>query len=132
MTDNLIISRREEIQKVEKLLENINKNFKLQEVKFVNLVIAVTEALINAIVHGNKNDPGKKVYVEIIVNSLNITVKIKDEGTGFDISSIPDPTASENILKEHGRGIYIIKSLVDSFECNSGNNGTCYTLEMHK
>lgn len=133
MTVNkIIIKKKDEIKKVERLLNKINLDFKLDEVKFVNLKIAVTEGLINAIIHGNKNDIAKNVYIEIKNNKNNLVVKIKDEGTGFDINSIPDPTSSENILKEHGRGIYIIKSLVDKFKCTSDKNGTLFILSMRK
>ena len=130
--NKIVINKKDEIKKVEKLLNKINLNFKLDEVKFVNLKIAVTEGLINAIIHGNKNDTGKNVFIKIEDSKKNLVVKIKDEGKGFDINSIPDPTSSENILKEHGRGIYIIKSLVDKFECISDLNGTLFILSMHK
>ena len=59
-------------------------------------------------------------------------MKIKDEGEGFDVSRVPDPTRDENILKEHGRGIYIIRSLVDEFECYSSEKGTEMILKAVK
>ena len=70
--------------------------------------------------------------MEIQYNDNSITVKIKDEGTGFDINKLPDPTQEENLFKEHGRGIFIMKSLVDNFICNSDESGTEYILTIHK
>lgn len=125
-------SKRGEIQKFEQLLEQANKEFNLAVEKFINLQIACSEALINAIVHGNKEDENKKVYTNINFNEIILTVKIKDEGDGFDLNSLPDPTSSENLMKESGRGIFIIRSLVDEFECNSSVNGTEFILSVKK
>lgn len=127
-----IESQRSEIKKIECLLENINKDFGLSEEKYVNLQIALSEALINAIVHGNKENPLKKVHIEINYNENFITIIIKDEGEGFEVGDIPDPTNSENIFKEHGRGLFIMKSLVDKFECFPGEEGTEIKLTVRK
>lgn len=125
-------SNRNEIKKFEDLLEEINKKFQLAVEKFINLQIACSEALINAIVHGNKEDEHKKVFVNIEYNMILITIKIKDEGNGFDINSLPNPTSNENILKESGRGIFIIRSLVDEFICKSSDKGTEFILIVKK
>jgi serine/threonine-protein kinase RsbW len=127
-----IISQRSEIIKIERLLENINKDFGLSEEKYVNLQIALSEALINAIVHGNKENPHKRVHIEFSYSENYITVKIKDEGEGFKPENIPDPTNSENLFKEHGRGLFIMKSLVDKFECIPGEEGTEFRLTVTK
>lgn len=127
-----IYSKRSEILKIEELLDKVNKEFGLTEEKYVNLQIALSEALINAIVHGNKENPQKKVHIEIWYNEKSISIKIKDEGKGFDIKEIPDPTDQENIFKEHGRGLYIMKSLVDKFECIPGEDGTEFNLTVNK
>ena len=130
---NLVLkSNRNEIKKFEVLLEEINKKFELAVEKFINLQIACSEALINAIVHGNKEDETKYVYTVIEVNEVKLIVRIKDEGEGFKMEEIPDPTSNENILKEHGRGIFIIRSLVDEFYCNSTEEGTEFILAVKK
>ena len=129
---NLIIRERSEIVKVEEAIHSINADFGLGEVKTVNLLIAVTEAVINAVIHGNKNKPGKKVEVNIKYDDKEICAKIKDEGEGFDPDKLPDPTKDENLFKESGRGIFIIKSLVDKFEFSSDKTGTELTLIMYK
>lgn len=130
---NIIISSdKSEIHKVEKLLEEVNIECEFDKEKFVNFQIAVSEALVNAIVHGNKEDISKKVFCNIECSDKHMTVRIKDEGEGFDVNEIPDPTSKENILKEHGRGIYIIRSLVDEYECVASDKGTEMILKVHK
>jgi serine/threonine-protein kinase RsbW len=125
-------SNRSEIRRFEELLELANREFNLAMEKFINLQIACSEALINAIVHGNKEDGNKKVYTNIVYNEIIMTVRIKDEGKGFDVDALPDPTLNENILKESGRGIFIIRSLVDEFQCNSSDKGTEFILTVRK
>ncbi|MDQ3021051.1 MAG: ATP-binding protein [Bacteroidota bacterium] len=128
----ILKSSRSEVRKFEELLEHANKDFKLDMEKFINLHIACSEALINAIVHGNKENENKKVYTSINYNEVILTVRIKDEGKGFNVDTLPDPTSDENILKESGRGIFIIKSLVDEFHCKSSDNGTEFVLTVKK
>lgn len=125
-------SNRNEIRKFDIMLEQANAKFNLAVEKFINLQIACSEALINAIVHGNKEDESKFVYILIEMNELKMSVRIKDEGKGFNVDALPDPTSNENLLKESGRGIYIIRSLVDEFFCNSSENGTEYILIVKK
>jgi len=129
---NINIKKRKDIAEIEQVLNNINKDFKLDEIKFVNLVIAVTEALINAIVHGNKNNPDKNVNISIKYDEKFLIIKIIDEGEGFKLDTVPDPTEQENIFKENGRGLFIMKSLVDNFEFISDKNGTTIILKMYK
>lgn len=128
----ILKSRRSEVRKFEELLEQANKEFKLETEKYINLQIACSEAIINAIVHGNKEDENKKVHTNIQYNEVFMAIRIKDEGKGFNMESLPDPTANENIMKESGRGIFIIKSLVDEFHCNSSDNGTEFILAVKK
>lgn len=125
-------SSRNEIMKFEEMLQKANTEFGMSQEKFINLQIACSEALINAIVHGNKEQDNKQVYTEILFDHVFMSIRILDEGEGFDVKSVPDPTSGENLFKESGRGIYIIKSLVDEFECNSSSNGTEYLLKVKK
>jgi serine/threonine-protein kinase RsbW len=111
-----IESERNNINKVEALMLKANENFGLTGNKFDKMMIAVTEIIMNAIVHGNKENPGKKVriYVEHDENVMRIVVT--DEGEGFDIQNMPDPTISENLYDVHGRGVFIAKAMVDEFQ----------------
>lgn len=127
-----IKSNRSEILKFEKMLEKLNTEFGLGHDRFINFQIAVSEALVNAIVHGNKGNPKKSVFIDIEFDESKLAVKIKDEGEGFNLEEIPDPTINNNLLKEHGRGIFIIKSFVDKFECNPSKQGTEFILTIVK
>ena len=82
--------------------------------------IALREALANAIIHGNHEDPGKQVYVSCRCGTDKISLVIRDEGQGYDIDEFPDPTAPENISSSHGRGIYLMKNLMDEVRFERG------------
>ncbi|MCE1166218.1 MAG: ATP-binding protein [Bacteroidetes bacterium] len=110
----------------------LNDVYKIEQERFVNFSIAVSEALMNAIVHGNKESDGKRVFVDVYESEEEISVIIKDEGCGFDYTSIPDPTTDENLHKDHGRGLYIMKILTDSFECKATDKGTLVKLGISR
>jgi len=75
--------------------------------------IALREALANAIIHGNHEDRRKHVHVTCRCEHDEVSIAVKDEGKGFDINNVPDPTAPENIRSVHGRGIHVIRALMD-------------------
>lgn len=108
------------IHVVEGLVEKIGDSLNLSEDSFGNVLISVTEAINNAVVHGNKNDEQKKIILEVLSNGDKVCYAIKDEGAGFDFMNLPDPTAPENIEKPNGRGVFLMKSLADEvvFEDN--------------
>lgn len=89
--------------------------------------LATQEALNNAIKHGNKMDENKKVDFKIQVEDDEFRIIIKDEGEGFDITEVPDPTKKENLLRTSGRGIFYMRSFMDHVEYKS-NNGTEVTM----
>ena len=82
--------------------------------------IALREALANAVVHGNHEDPGKQVYVNCRRGTDEISIIVRDEGQGFDIGEVLDPTAPENISSSHGRGIYLMRTLMDEVHFEGG------------
>lgn len=82
--------------------------------------IALREALANAIIHGNHEDPGKQVYVSCRCGTDEVSLVIRDEGQGYDIGALRDPTAPENISSNHGRGIYLMKNLMDEVRFERG------------
>jgi len=125
-----ISSKRENISKVEEMLIALAADF--PEDKFHNLLVAVSELVLNAIVHGNKEDPTRLVKVTAEYNDEKIVVKILDQGGEFKLDKIPDPTLTGNVLKNSGRGLYIVKNLVDSFECLTTPVGTLCTLMIKK
>jgi serine/threonine-protein kinase RsbW len=84
--------------------------------------IALREALANAIIHGNHEDRRKHVHVTCCCEPDEVSITVKDEGRGFDISSVPDPTAPENIVSVHGRGVHVIKALMDEVRFEEGGS----------
>ena len=82
--------------------------------------IALEEAMVNAIKHGNRLDPGKKVHVESRITPRRAEITIEDEGPGFDRGAIPDPTAEDNLDKPSGRGILLIEAYMDGVEWSRG------------
>jgi len=96
----------------------------LKEDTLSNLSLAASEALSNAMVHGNKLDPNKDVTVSIKISENKLILCIKDEGDGFDPNSVPDPTKPENIMRDSGRGIHIMRSFIDQVSYNFSSEGT--------
>ena len=122
------ISNPKEIGKIEAFLKRINKRARLDDGTFYRLFVSSTEAVNNGILHGNKSDPKKKVCISCAVNSESITVRVKDEGKGFDPSVIPNPLDDQNLLKESGRGIFLIRSMMDKVNFSITDAGT--VIEM--
>ncbi len=98
---------------VEPFIVEFCNNHSICDEVYGNMLVCVTEAVNNAILHGNKTDSSKHVTLEIKSANNLVTVFIKDEGPGFDYNNIPDPTAPENIENMGGRGIYLMKHLAD-------------------
>ena len=84
--------------------------------------LALEEALTNAMKHGNKMAPNKSVFVKSTVDNATVTIEIEDEGDGFTLDALPDPTADENLGRASGRGVLLIKSFMDSAEYNEKGN----------
>lgn len=82
----------------------------------LNVGIAVREAVINAIAHGNGMDASRKVDVLLRVRPRSITARVRDQGRGFDAAATPDPTAADNLLQTSGRGLLLIRAFVDNVE----------------
>lgn len=108
-----IISQPESINLVEKLIDEIKTEYDIHEECYGNMLVAVTEAVNNAMQHGNKFDTDKKVSIAYEIDSDQISFTISDEGPGFDYLNIPDPTDPENIEKTSGRGVFLMKHLAD-------------------
>jgi serine/threonine-protein kinase RsbW len=85
-----------------------------------DIEIALREALANAIIHGNHEDRRKHVHVNCRCEPGEVSIAVKDEGKGFDINNVPDPTAPENSGSVHGRGIHVIKALMDEVRFEEG------------
>src|SRR3974377_1825805 len=93
--------------------------------------MAVREAAVNAVLHGNAYDPSKKVTIDFERTSRDLVITIRDQGKGLDPEKIPDPLAPENLLKTSGRGIFLIRSFMDWCEINPSQTGTEIKLIKH-
>ena len=99
----------------------------IKAVRF-NLRVALSEALANAIVYGNRLDPGKRVHVALREFDGGVEVHVQDQGQGFDPNCIPDPTRPDCIERPAGRGLFLIRELVDDLAFNEQGNSICMTL----
>jgi serine/threonine-protein kinase RsbW len=106
----------ENIRMIESFIDNAKERFHLDDDIYGNIMIAVTEAVNNAIKHGNSNDKSKNVLLSLSLQDSLIKFTIKDEGTGFDYGNLPDPTSPENLEKPGGRGIFLMRHLSDEVE----------------
>lgn len=106
----------ENIRIVESFIDNAKEKFELDDDIYGNIMIAVTEAVNNAIKHGNSNDKSKSVHLSLSLKDSLIQFIIKDEGGGFDYENLPDPTSPENLEKIGGRGIFLMKHLSDEVD----------------
>jgi len=123
-----LFSELESLTQLEKHVDDLCEQFSVCEDDYGNILIAITEAVNNAITHGNKLDATKKVLLAIAGNSEELEFVVEDEGAGFDVATVPDPTLPENIEKLSGRGIFLMRNLADdiSFE----NKGTKIKLKF--
>jgi len=102
------------IYAVESIVDELRQTLEISEDVYANLMVAVTEAVNNAVYHGNKEDAKKTIHVAFLAkNAYRLVVRVRDEGIGFDPASLPDPTAPENIGKLSGRGVFLMQQLAD-------------------
>jgi serine/threonine-protein kinase RsbW len=103
----------ENIRIVESFIDNAKEKYSLTEDIYGNIMIAITESVNNAIVHGNNSDKNKNVSLTLSLNESMVKFTVEDEGKGFDYDNLDDPTAPENLEKTGGRGIFLMKNLCD-------------------
>lgn len=128
---NLVLeSNPNNVAEVEPYIQLIFKELKLDESLFGNMLIALTEAVSNAIIHGNKCDENKKVIINTLPLADKVCLRVEDEGNGFNPQSLPDPTAPENLLTPGGRGVFLMQHLADAV--NFSENGRVVQLEFNK
>lgn len=121
-----------ELDLVEQVVELVAKHCVAsgmsEKVARFNLRVALSEALANAIVYGNELDPGKEVRIALRLLDERIQVVVEDQGTGFDPDRVPDPRAPDCLRRPDGRGLFLIKQLVDEIAFNEEGNTICMTL----
>jgi serine/threonine-protein kinase RsbW len=119
----------ENIRIVESFIDNVKDKFQIDDDIYGNIMVAVTESVNNAIVHGNKGDRTKNVVLAAECQDNHLKFIIEDEGPGFNYDSLPDPTAPENLDKIGGRGIFLMKHLSDLVEFK--NEGRTVELSFY-
>jgi len=124
-----IPSLAENIRIIESFIDNAKEKYELDDDIYGNIMIAVTEAVNNAIRHGNKDNSSKNVLISLSLEDGMIKFKIQDEGEGFNFHRLPDPTSPENISKPGGRGIFLMKHLSD--EVDFKDNGKVVELSFY-
>lgn len=118
-----IPSRLEELESVQKLISEATAAFGLSEDMAYWMELTVSESVINAIRHGNHFDPTKKAHLAISFDGESVEVIVDDQGEGFNLEELADPTRAENLLKPCGRGILIIRSFMDQVTLSPKEGG---------
>lgn len=118
-----------ELKKVEDFIINIFNENNLELKYFNKIYLCVSEAVLNSIKHGNKNDLKKNVVIKIDFNTEQFKIQVEDEGDGFDINKIKDPTNRRNLKNEEGRGIFIISKLSEQIEYNKKGNLVQFNID---
>ena len=123
-------AKAENIALAEKLIDEACARYNVHESLYGNILIALTEAVNNAIHHGNALDPDKKVMLGYTIEGDKITFVVTDEGPGFDFEHLPDPTDPENIEKPHGRGVFLMHALSDAVEFSDNGATAAITFSL--
>ncbi len=126
-----ISSLSDNIRLVERLIEDVCEVFNVNEDSYGNILIAVTEAVNNAIYHGNQGDPQKQIKIGFESSEKKIQFSVADEGNGFDFENLPDPTDPLNIDKLNGRGVFLMKNLADKVEFNKNGQEVLLTFNLN-
>jgi serine/threonine-protein kinase RsbW len=123
-----LASKIDSITLLENFIDELSVKYNFSDEVYANVLTCLSEAIINAVLHGNTQNPDKKVYINLeVIENKRLVFTVTDEGNGFDFNNIPDPTAPENLENDSGRGIFIIKKLADQCIFNSKGN----ELELH-
>lgn len=106
----------ESVDVAEKIVADLAEQMGFGEDARFQIGMAVRESVVNAVVHGNCYSDHKKVHLAVSTDADRLTIVVRDEGRGFDMDSVPDPLAQENLLNQSGRGILLMKAFMDEFE----------------
>ena len=114
--DTLLDSSLESVDAAENAVLEVAQEIGFDEDDTHALGMAVRESMVNAVAHGNRYNSRKKVHLRVSKATDHLTIVIEDEGDGFDLQSLPDPLADENLLRQSGRGLLLIQAFVDEFQ----------------
>ena len=119
------------VNKVEETAEQMAKKAGIEEDEVFRVAMAVREAAVNAVLHGNSYDPDKRITASFENTGEALVIRIADQGKGLDPDTLPDPLAPENLLRGSGRGIFLIRSFMDEVHFRQLHPGTELTLVKH-
>ena len=122
----------ESVDRVEQAAQEFAERAGFDEDTVPNIAMAVREAAVNAVIHGNAYSLDKHITATFETNSDSLVVRITDQGAGLDPNAVPDPLAPENILRGSGRGIFLIKAFMDEVHFRQLHPGTELTLIKHR
>jgi len=108
------------LQRLEKFLDTLRLYANTDESNFISIFIALSEAITNAMIHGNHGHPERNIYVSAVLKSDSISFSVEDEGNGFDEQKVSNPISEDNIPKPGGRGILIMRSLAKNMYYSKG------------
>ncbi|MFZ1978502.1 MAG: ATP-binding protein [Bacteroidota bacterium] len=121
-----------EVRKIEAVIKKLSRENHLTKEQCYKLLIVCTEAVNNAIIHGNKLDGNKNVNVKCCVTAHKVTMTVKDKGAGFEMEKLPNPIEEKNLLKESGRGVFLIRSLMDDVKFKKLKNGSTMRMSLNR
>lgn len=117
---------------VERFIEDTHPFWKISEEVYGNIMVAVSEAINNAIFHGNKLDKNKLIHFEVNCVPEEIVFTVSDEGSGFNYDNLPDPTAPERLMEPGGRGVFLMRALADEVTFENSGKTVILTFETHQ
>lgn len=129
-TKLVLKSEYEEAEKVEGLLNELQSALGFDDDFYARLMLTVSEAATNGIVHGNKLDPSKNVTIFAKADDSQLTITTTDEGEGFDPDAVANPLEEENLLKTSGRGVFLMKEFADEVEYRDDGRTLVLTFKL--
>lgn len=121
--ERFLESTLDSVDHAEEITLGLARQAGFDEEDLTKIGMAVRESMVNAVVHGNRYNANKKVRFSVSKNTEKLTVRIADEGEGFDFENLPDPLASENLFRSSGRGIFLIRSFMDDVQIRRREDG---------
>ncbi len=132
-TKRLVLdSKFEEMKRLEPFIDELKRWAGFSDDDSSRIMLTLSEAVNNAIMHGNKENPQKQVIVSSMLNERDrtLTISVEDEGEGFNPDEIPDPLKEENLLNEGGRGVYLIEQYADNLTFSKGGSKAIITFQL--
>jgi serine/threonine-protein kinase RsbW len=121
------------VDRAEELAQGVAQRAGFEDEDLTKIGLALRESMVNAVVHGNRYNANKKVHLSVVQEADRLTVRIADEGEGFDFENLPDPLAPENLLRTSGRGLFLVRSFMDEVQIRRVEaGGTEVTLVKFK